>query len=61
MIRVLSEADRKRMLPSVAWKNVRDECRKEMYERLNLSMMKQITEREVRSSCAFLSQRLNGG
>ena len=44
MIRELSEADRKRMLPSVAWRNVRDECRKVMHARLNLSMMKQITE-----------------
>ena len=61
MIRELSEADRKHMLPSVAWRNVRDECRKEMHEKLNLSMMKQIMECEVRSSCSFLSQRLNGG
>ena len=31
-------------LLSVAWRNVRDEWRKEMHEKLKLSMMKQITE-----------------
>ena len=42
------------MLLSVAWRNVRDEWRKEMQE---LSMMKRITECEVRSSCAFLKSK----
>ena len=54
MIRELSEADVKGMLLSVAWRNVRDEWRKEMHEKPKLSMMKRITECEVRSSCAFL-------
>ena len=54
VIRELSEADVKVMLLSVAWRNVRDEWRKEMHE---LSMMKWITECEVRSSCAFLKSK----
>ena len=41
-------------LLSVAWRNVRDEWRKEMHEKLKLSMMKRIMECEVKSSCAFL-------
>ena len=52
-IRKLSEADVKGMLLSVAWKNMRDEWRKEMHEKLKLSMMKQITECKVKSSWAF--------
>ena len=50
MIRELSEADMKGMLLSGAWRNVRDECRKEMHKKLKLSMMKLITECEVKSS-----------
>ena len=42
---------------SVAWRNVRDDWRKEMHEKLKLSMMKRITECEVRSSCAFLKSK----
>ncbi len=53
MIRESSEADVKGMLLSVRWRNVRDERRKEMHEKPKLSMMKRITECEVRSSCAF--------
>ena len=53
MIRELSEADVKGMLLSFAWRNVRDERRKKMHEKPKLSMMKWITECEVRSSCAF--------
>ena len=40
VIRVLSEADMKDMLLSVAWGNVRDEWRKEMHEKPKLSVMK---------------------
>ena len=40
VIRELSEADVKGMLLSVAWRNVRDEWRKEMDEKPKLSMMK---------------------
>ena len=36
MIRELSEADMKGMLLSVAWRNLRDEWRKEMHEKLKL-------------------------
>ena len=42
VIRELSEADVKGMLLSVAWRNVRDEWRKEMHEKPKLSMMKRI-------------------
>ena len=52
-IRESSEVDVKGMLLSVAWRNVRDEWRKEMHEKLKLSMMKLIVECEVESSCAF--------
>ena len=57
VIRVLSEADMKDMLLSVAWENVRNEWRKEMHEKLKLSVMKRITKCEVRSSCAFLKSK----
>ena len=57
VIRELSEADVKGMLLSVAWRNVRDEWSKEMHEKPKLSMMKRITECEVRSSCAFLKSK----
>ena len=57
VIRELSEADVKGMLLSVAWRNVRDEWRKEMHEKPKLSMMKRITKCEVRSSCAFLKSK----
>ena len=53
-IRELSEVDVKGMLLSVAWRNVKDEWRKEMHEKPKLSMMKLIVECEVKSSCAFL-------
>ena len=55
MIWELLEADVKGMLPSVAWRNVTDEWRKEMHEKL--SMMKRITKCAVRSSCAFLKSK----
>ena len=42
VIRELSEADMKGMLLSVAWRNVRDEWRKEMHEKPKLSMMNRI-------------------
>ena len=48
-----SETDVKGMLLSVAWRNVRDEWRKEMQEKLKLSMTKRMIECEVKSSCAF--------
>ena len=41
------------MLLSDAWRNVRDEWRKEMCEKPKLSMMKLIVECEVESSCMF--------
>ena len=37
--------------------DVRDEWRKEIHEKSKLSMMKRITECEVRSSCAFLMSK----
>ena len=50
------------MLLSVAWRNTKHEWRKEMQEKPKLSMMKPITECEVKSSCAFLkSNGLKGG
>ena len=54
VIRELSEVDVKDMLSSVAWRNVRDEWRKEMHEKPKLSMMKLILDCEVKSSCASL-------
>ena len=57
VIRELSEVDVKGMLLSVAWRNVRDEWRKEIHEKPKLSMMKRITECEVRSGCAFLMSK----
>ena len=42
------------IIMSVAWRNVRDEWMKEIHEKPKLTMMKRITECEVRSSCAFL-------
>ena len=45
------------MMLSVTWRNVRDEWRKEMHEKPKLSMMKQITECEVKSSCACLKSK----
>ena len=47
----------KDMLLSVAWRNVRDDWRKEMHEKPKLSMMKLITECEVKSSCTFLKSK----
>ena len=44
VIRELSEVDVKDMLLSVAWRNVRDEWRKEMHEKPKLSMMKLISD-----------------
>ena len=58
VIRELSEADVKGILLSVTWRNVRDEWRREMHEKPKLSMMKWITECEVRSSCAFLKSKV---
>ena len=52
-IRELSKVDVEGMLLSVTWRNVRDKWRKEMHEKLKLSMMKLIVECEVKSSCAF--------
>ena len=46
------------MLLSVAWRNVREEWRKEMHEKPKLSIMKMVTECEVRSSCAFLKSKV---
>ena len=48
MIRELSEADVKDMLLSLAWRNVRDEWRREMHEKPKLSMMKRKTDCKVR-------------
>ena len=47
VIRELSEADVKGMLLSVAWRNVREEWRKEMHEKPKLLIMKMIAECEV--------------
>ncbi len=57
VIRELSEADMKGILRSVAWRNVREEWRKEMHEKPKLTMMKQITECEVKSSYALLKSK----
>ena len=57
VIRELSEVDVKDMLLSVAWRNVRDEWRKEMHEKPKLSMMKLISDCEVKSSCALLKSK----
>ena len=46
-IRELSEVDVKDMLLSVAWRNVRNEWRKELHEKPKLSMMKPIVGCEV--------------
>ena len=54
VIRELSEADVEDMLLSDAWRNARDEWRKELHEKSKLVMMKQIVECEVKSSCALL-------
>ena len=37
---------------SVAWRNVREECKKEMHEKPKLLMMEQIVECGVESGCA---------
>ena len=50
----LSEANWKRMLLSIAWRNARDEWRKETHERSKLSMLKLAMECDAESSCAFL-------
>ena len=55
MVRELSEVEVKCMLLSVAWRNVKDEWRKEVHERPKLPMMKLIGECEVESSCALLN------
>ena len=57
VIRELSEAEVKCMLLSVAWRNVKDEWRKEVHERPKLSMMKFIRECEVELSCALLKSK----
>ena len=57
-IRELSEADVKGMLLSVAWRNVRAEWRKKMHDKLKLSMMKLIEEREIESICALLKSKV---
>ena len=57
VVRELSEAEVKCMLLSVAWRNVKDEWRKEVHEKPKLSMMKLIGECEVESSCALLKSK----
>ena len=57
VVRELSEAEVKYMLLSVAWRNVKDKWRKEVHEKLKLSMMKLIGECEVESSCALLKSK----
>ena len=57
VIRELSEADVEGMLLSVAWRNVRDEWKKEMHEKPKVLMMNLIVEGEVESSCAFLKSK----
>ena len=61
MVRELSEAEVKCLLLSVAWRNVKDEWRKEVHEKPKLSMMKLIGECEVESSCALLKSKAEGG
>ena len=60
VMRELSEADMKVILLTVAWRNVRDEWRKEMHEKPQLLMMimKLIVECEVESSCASLKSKV---
>ena len=53
VVREMSEPELKCMLLSVAWRNVKDEWRKELHKKTMLSMMKRIGECEVESSCAF--------
>ena len=50
----LSETEVKCMLLSVAWRNVKDEWRKEVHNKPKLFMMKLIGECEMESSCALL-------
>ena len=45
------------MLLSVAWRNIKDEWRKEVHEKPKLSTMKLIGECEVESSCALLKSK----
>ena len=56
----LSEANLKRMLLSIAWRNARDEWRKETHERSKLSMLKLAMECDAESSCAFLKLKSEG-
>ena len=42
---------------SVAWRNVKDEWRKEVHEKPKLFVMKLIGECEVESSCALFKSR----
>ena len=57
VVRELSEVEVKCMLLSVAWRNVKDEWRKEVHEKPKLSMMKFIGECEVELSCALLKSK----
>ena len=57
VVREMSEAKMKCMLLSLAWRNVKDEWRKEVHEKPKLSMMKLIGECEVESSCALLKSK----
>ena len=54
MIRELSQSEVNDMLLSVAWRNVKEEWKKEMHEKPKLSMMELIAECGVESSCAVL-------
>ena len=57
MIRELSQTEVNDMLLSVAWRNVREEWKKEMHEKPKLSMMEQISECGIESSCAVLKSK----
>ena len=57
VVRELPEAKVKCMLLSVAWRNVKDEWRKEVHKKPKLSMMKLIGEREVEYTCALLKSK----
>ena len=51
VVRELSEVEVKCMSLSVAWRNVKDEWRKEVHKKPKMSIMKLIGECEVESSC----------
>ena len=57
MIRRLSQSEVNDMLLSVAWRNVREEWKKEMHEKPKSPMMELIAECGVESNCAVLKSK----